>query len=475
MLYRLGRDFFSRHPRLMTGVVGSLARHVPRSIRHGAAYRRTRRLLARSQHWSRERLQAYQLAKLRETVRRAWEISPYYRETFAAAGVGPDDLRGLDDIHRFPTLSKEQLRDNLEAILASDLDRSKLMTFCTGGTTGSGIVLPFEESYRNRSQAFIWHLWERVGYRPRVLAAILQHRECPPDINDGIWYMDKPSNAMVLSAHRLAPTTIHRYLEALEEQRPRVLIAYPSLAYLFASYAKDAGWKSKVFDLVLLGSETLYDFQRRELETVFQADVRIHYGHIESCALFGYCEHSSDYHLQLEYGFVEFLRDDGAPAAPGQVGEIVASNFENRALPLVRYRTGDLAEPSARRCACGRAYPLVERIQGREGDFIHTPSGIAHSPILIEFLMDEMLLAGYEGFADLQIAQDRLDEVVVRIVPGKTFSEEEARRFCQLLTEELGPEIQVRREIVDHIPRTARQKKSLIVSGLTGRPGQRPA
>jgi len=466
MLYRLGREIFGRHPWLMTGVVGSVARHVPLSIRHGREYRRIRRLLQRSQWWPRERLEAYQLRQLQDTVRYAYASSPYYRETFDRHGVRPDDLRRLDDIRRFPTLTKEELRDNLDRIVPPSVDRNGLMYFCTGGTTGSGVVLPFEESYRNRGRAFIWHLWERVGYHPRMLAAILQHRECPPDINDGFWYTDKPSNAIVLSAHRLTPETIHRYLDALEEHRPRVLIAYPSLAHLFASYAKDAGWDGGNFDLVLLGSETLYDFQRRELESVFQAKVRIHYGHIESCALFGYCELSNVYHVQLEYGHVELLEDDGEPAAPGRTGEIVATNFENRALPLIRYRTGDLAQPETGRCACGRDYPLVHKIQGREGDFLRTRSGAAHSPILVEFLMDRVLLEGADGFADLQIVQSSTDEIAVKIVPGKSFRQQDAERFCRLLAEELHDEAKVRCELVREIPRTERQKKCLVVSHL---------
>jgi len=466
MLYRIGRSFFSRHPRLMTGIAGTIAKHVPLGIRHGREFRRTRRMLESSQWWSRERLEAYQLERLRETLERAVEVSPFYRERFAAAGVTPADLQRLEDIRRFPTLTKEDLREHLDELVAPDVDRRSLMEFCTGGTTGPGVVIPFEEGYRNRSRAFMWHLWERVGYTPDMLAAILQHRECPPDIHDGIWYMEKPSNAMVLSAHRLSSRTVHRYVEALRQHRARVLIAYPSLAYLFATYLKEAGFEEKLFDLVILGSETLYEYQRKALEDVFQCRVRIHYGHIESCALFGYCERSNVYHLQLEYGFSEFLKEDGSPAGPEEVGEVVATNFENRVLPLVRYRTGDLARPAEGGCECGRAYPLVDQIVGRKGDVIQTPSGAAHSPILIEFLMDKILLAGRDRFADLQIVQTKIDEVVVRVVPGRDYHPEDVEHFCELLDAELDHELKITSETVPELPRTDRQKKSLVVSHL---------
>ena len=466
MLYRLGRKFFGEHPHLMTGPIGEVARHVPRWIRHGSEYRRVRRLLAESQWWSREQLEAYQLEKLRETLDYAYAHSPYYRDTFDSAGVKPADLRALSDIRNFPSIGKEDVRENLDRIVPEVYQKKNLMRLVTGGTTGSGLVLPFEERYRNRERGFVAHLWETVGYKEGMLAAILRNRECPADLNDGLWYMDRPSNALVLSAQRLGPDTIHRYLELLEKYKPKVLIAYPSLAHLLITYARDVGWRNRTFDLILLASETLYQFQERELEAVLQAPVRILYGHVEGCALFGYCEQSSDYHIQLEYGNVEILNGGGEPAAPGEVGEIVATNFENKALPLIRYRTGDLAEPSERTCTCGRQYPLVEKIQGREGDYIRTPSGKDHSPTVIEFVMDKVLLEGCEGFADLQIVQRQVDEVLVKVVAGKRFTQAGLDRFCSLLAEELDHECRVRSELVSEIPRTRRQKKLLVLSQL---------
>lgn len=468
MLYRAGRDFLGRHPGIMAGITGKLLGLVPHGIRYGAEFRRMRSFLDRSQWWPRPDLEAYQLRKLQETLEYAGERIPYYRDRFARAGVQPSDLRRLDDLRRFPMLSKVELRDELERIRAPHLDPGRLMPFITGGTSGSGMILHFEERFRQREQAFIWRLWNRAGYREGMRAVVLQHRPCPPDLNDGLYYMDWVSNALIISASRLSRDTIAGHLERIEQLRPEIVVAYPSLAYLFAVYAHDAGWKGEGFRAVLCSSETLYDFQRRLLEQVFRAPVRIHYGHIESCALFGYCEHSPAYHVEPEYGFVEVLGADDAPVGPGEVGEIVATSFDNFAVPLVRYRTGDWArlpeEPTP--CPCGREFRRIDEIQGREGDYIVTPSGKAHAPIVVEVLMDDVLKEGFDGFDDLQIVQDRAEELAVLVVPGRTFRPEQIEEFCRRLEERLDGEVRATHRLVDRIPRTFRHKKSLVVSKL---------
>lgn len=466
MIYKTGRDVFSKRPQLLSGLLGALASQVPQGLRYGAEFRRMRRFLRDSQWWSRERLEAYQLERLRDTVAYAQENVPYYRDAFARARVSVEDLRTLADIRRFPTIDKETVLENYDRLLSPRLEGQQLMPYCTGGTTGSGVILLFEERFRQREQAFVWRLWNEVGYSGRMFAAILQHRECPPDLNDGLWYLDRVSNAIVLSAHRLGADTVGRYLEALDSHRPRVLIAYPSLAWLLVNYARESGREQFPLDLVLCGSETLYDFQRAALESFFEAPVRIHYGHVESCALFGYCRHSNLYHVQMEYGLTEILRDDDTEAEAGEVGEVVATGFDNYAMPLIRFRTRDFAEVSKRSCACGRAFPMVERIQGRDSDFLRTPTGQVHSPTIIEVIMDRLLIEGYAGFSDLQIWQEKLDEVVVRWVPGARYKAGEVERFCGLLAERLGTSTTVRAERVASIERSRQQKKRLVVSSL---------
>ena len=461
MLYRVGRKLLLRHPRLMAGPLGLAARLVPQGMRYGKTFRGLRKSLRASQWWTHDQYADYQRARLKETLEFAAYKIPFFRDHFRAHGVSPDDFRRLDDLGRFPTIDKRDVVRERDQMINPDLDQGQLMEFFSGGTSGSNVLYLFEETYRQREQAFIWRMWNTVGYRHGAPTAILQGRECPADVNDGLWYLDRVANAIVLSAHRLSRETAPRYLEAIERFKPTTLFAFPSLAHLLAGHAEALGWTESPFGLLLCGSETLHSYQRELLERVFRAPVRIHYGHTESAALFSYCEHSDRYHVVPEYGFVEFLKEDGAEAQPGEIGEIVATSFDNYAMPFVRFRTGDYAEVGHGQCECKRAWPLVENVHGRRSEFLRTRSGREYSPIMLEYLID-----GLRGFEDLQLVQEDIDNVRVRVVAGNGFDPAILAGFVTQLNEYCEHELSITVEYMEMIPRTRRQKKQLLVSHL---------
>jgi len=443
----------------MAGPLGLAARLVPQGIRYGKTFRRLRKSLRASQWWTPEQYEEYQRARLKETLEFAAGKIPFYRTHFRDHGVTPGSFQELEDLRRFPTMDKHDIVQHHSDLLNPELEQSQLMEFFSGGTSGSNVLYLFEERFRQREQAFIWRMWNTIGYRHGTPTAILQGRECPAEVNEGLWYHDRVANAIVLSAHRLTLETAPRYLEAIERFKPSTLFAFPSLAHLLARHAETLDWTNSPFDLVLCGSETLHAYQRALLERVFRAPVRIHYGHTESAALFSYCEHSDRYHVVPEYGYVEFLKDDGDEAQTGETGEIVVTSFDNFAMPFVRFRTGDYAELGVGQCECKRAWRLVEIVHGRRSDFLRTRSGREYSPIMLEYLID-----GLRGFDDLQLVQDDIDSVRVRVVPGRDFDPAVLANFAEELDQYCGHELSISIEQVDQIPRSRRQKKQLVVS-----------
>src|SRR5262249_36059664 len=126
---------------------------------------------------------------------------------------------------------------------------------------------------------------------------------------------------------------------------------------------------------ILAAAMVLHDWERRTIEAVFDCPVTNRYGCEEVSLIACECERHDGLHINADGVYVEVLRHDGTPAAPGEAGAVVVTALANRAMPILRYQVGDMAVASDRCCPCGRGLPLLECIEGRVADYVVTPSG----------------------------------------------------------------------------------------------------
>jgi phenylacetate-CoA ligase len=206
--------------------------------------------------------------------------------------------------------------------------------------------------------------------------------------------------------------------------------------------------------LIVTSSEAVSAEARALIEERFGCKLFDWYGQFERVAAIGTCEQGS-LHVIEDYGCVEFH-----PAAAG-LHEIVGTGFNNRVMPLVRYRTGDFVEldDTGADCPCGREFRVVRRIVGRDDDAIKLPGGrvigrIAH-------MFDDV-----DGLLDAQIRQDAIDEIQVRVVPASTLSDAMRRRIERSLRRRLGDAIAIRIESVDGIERDRNGKYRRVVCNV---------
>ncbi len=182
---------------------------------------------------------------------------------------------------------------------------------------------------------------------------------------------------------------------------------------------------------------------------------------MEMGALAGECEVSTRYHISPEYGIVELIGQDGKPVTgEGEVGEIVATGFNNFVLPVIRYRTQDLAVFSNKRCECGRNYTLLDRVEGRLQDLIVASDG---GLMRRTSIYDEE----WRGIKQIQFLQEKPGEVIVRVVRESSAGEAELERHILASIEPVFAgrcEFKVR--FVGHIPRTRSGKYLFFVQKL---------
>ena len=277
-----------------------------------------------------------------------------------------------------------------------------------------------------------------------------------PDQTDHLYTYDPCLRELVLSTYHLSHGTARTYAQAMQEHRVKALVGYPSAAHLLARVCLDGGPRVRL-SAVLTSSEVLTDSMRKTIETAFGCRVFDFYGSAERVCYIHTCEAGS-YHVISEYGLTELMPlDDTDP----QRCRIVSTGFWNRAMPLIRYDLSDTIIRSDRGCTCGRAFPVIERIIGRPGDGIVTPSGRYLGAAVLTHL-----LYGTGRILESQIVQDARDHLRIEYVPMPQFSGQDLRAFEDLVKAHLPSEIRVDFQAVEAVARTSSGKIKPIISLL---------
>jgi phenylacetate-CoA ligase len=205
---------------------------------------------------------------------------------------------------------------------------------------------------------------------------------------------------------------------------------------------------------VLTSSETLSDGQRALLHRAFACPVSDHYGLAEMVASASRCERGA-YHEDMEFCVHEYLPAEGAPGFNWLVGTSLA----NRAMPLIRYATGDLAVPSDEACACGRASRIITSLDGRIESLVVLPNGAKVGRL--DHIFKDCL-----AIRDAQIVQIRYDGITIRVVRRPGFGPADERFLLGQVRMRLGSEIRVDMDYVEELPRGANGKIRAVMSTL---------
>ena len=129
-------------------------------------------------------------------------------------------------------------------------------------------------------------------------------------------------------------------------------------------------------------------------------------------------EYHNGMHMNIEHLVIEFIKDDGTVAQPGEAGNIITTDLMNYAMPFVRYQIEDVGVCKNEVCPCGRGLPLMEGVTGRVADFLICRNGDRIAGIsLIENTLTEL-----PGIDQMQIIQNSIDKIVINIVPGNAFN-----------------------------------------------------
>jgi phenylacetate-CoA ligase len=398
------------------------------------------RSLRRLERASVAEIAAYQERRLRALVRVAAARSPFYREWFAASGVDPASIRTLADLPRLPLLERQHLVHEPDRFRV--YPRTLMWPANSSGTSGRVVTVHRTPGASAFELATLQRQWSWFGVPDRPRSLLLRSND-PDAHGTGVLARRVPgARQLVVSSFRLDSDRLPGLLEEIRAFDPQVVEGWPSSITLLAGLLQDVGQELPV-TAVITSSEVMTADQIALMREVFRGPVVDHYGQTERVSMAGGCE-AGGYHQFPGYGITELL------PVPGRTDswEIVGTPLHNWGFPLFRYRTGDEVGPApAGPCPCGRAFPLIGRIDGRVEDAFTAADGRVLP--LPGTVVDDLT-----GLREVQIAQLAPGRFEVRLVPAADTDladvQERARRNVDKY---FGPGQTVTFRVLERIPR----------------------
>jgi phenylacetate-CoA ligase len=322
---------------------------------------------------------AHQRERLTSVVRHAHARAPWYRANLERAGVVTTN--GAVDLGRWqalPILTKDVLRTELDGLQVPGGAGSRTYWNTSGGSTGEPVRLLQDERYRDEMRAVTMLFNEWAGYRFGY--PMLKIWGSERDLFDGGESLRTRAvrwlrNENWFNAFRMSPAQMRECLATMDRLRPTLVLGYVESLIDLARLMQREGGAVHRPNAVMTAAGPLDPDARDLVATSFAAPVFDRYGSREVGDVACECPSHMGLHACLPTHYVEILRPDGEPTAPGERGELVITLLTNLAMPLLRFRIGDISAWRGESCACGRAWPLLERVTGRVSDMFTRADG----------------------------------------------------------------------------------------------------
>jgi len=411
--------------------------------------------LNKTQWWKLKDLERLQNKKLRALIKHAYDNVPYYHRLFKKLGLRPEDIRTKEDLQKLPVLTKEDIRRNLNDMLARNMPRSRFIEAHSSGSTGEPLKYYVDKLAYSIGWAQTFRCWSWVGYRlgePYVKISLNPRTKLIKKVQD------KLMRCIYIYSSGINNDNLIGYLKKM--RNAKIIRSYASSAFMLANMIEKIGIDERFLPTpraIATTGETLYNHWRRTIENVFECPVLDGYGG-ESTPVAFECPMREGYHVCTESVIVEILRNN-EQVSSGEIGEVVITNLDNWAMPFIRYKLNDLATPSDEPCSCGRGLPMLESIQGRDTDIVITPNG---SFLVVHFFT--ILFEYIEGVDQFQVIQEKIDRLKVKIVRNDKFTENDLRYIVSQIKKHAGENMEIEVEFVDHIPPTRSGKRRFVIS-----------
>ncbi len=357
-----------------------------------------------------EDIKALQSKKLVAQVKHVYENVPYYRNLMDEKGVTPDDIHGIEDLHKLPFLTKADLRDAYPyGLLAKPLsDCVRIQS--TSGTTGRRVVAFYTQHDID--------IWEECCARAIVAVGGTNEDVCQVAYGYGLFTGGPGLNG---GSHKVGCLTLpmssgntERQVQFMCDLKATILCCTPSYAAYIGEYMAEHGYKPEDIPLKagIFGAEPWTEEMRAGIEKVLGIKAYDIYGLTETSGpgVSFECEEQTGMHINEDHFLAEIIDPDTGEVLPeGSRGELVFTSLDKEAFPLLRYRTRDICILSRKPCSCGRTLIKMAKPMGRTDDMLII-RGVNVFPSQIEtVLLNEGYQPNYQIIVDRKNNTDTFD------------------------------------------------------------------
>ena len=367
----------------------------------------------------REALRALQSEKLVKQIKHVWEHTPPYRKLMEEAGVTPDDIHGIEDLHKLPFVTKDTLRETYPYSLLSVPMSQCVRIHSTSGTTGKRVIAYYTQHDVD--------LWEDCCARALTAAGATNEDVVQVAYGYGLFTGGAGLHG---GSHRVGSLTLpmssgntERQIQFMMDLKSTILCCTPSYAAYIGEALKEQGYKPEdnCLKAGIFGAEPWTEEMRRDIEKSLGIKAYDIYGltEISGPGVSFECEEQKGMHINEDHFIAEIIDPDTGEVLPdGTPGELVFTSLDKEAFPIVRYRTRDICVLNRTPCSCGRTHVRMSKPMGRSDDMMIV-RGVNVFPSQIEtVLLNEGYTPNYQIVLDRVKNTDTMD-VYVEIAPEK--------------------------------------------------------
>jgi len=321
---------------------------------------------------NREDIEKIQLKRLQETVKRVYHLSPFYRKKFDELGITPDDIKTLEDIQKLPFTKKQDLRDNYPFGLFTVPMSEVVRIHSSSGTTGKPTVVGYTAHDMD-----VWNeVMMRCYYMADVTSKDIIHNAYGYGLFTGGLGFHEAAQKIGAAIVPASGGFTQRQLMLMRDFGATILCATPSFALHLAEVARREGpefRKDYKLRAGFFGAEPTSKGLKEEVAKVWDIEYYEVYGLSEiigpgvSCS----CNKGEGLHIFEDHFYPEIIDPKTGEILPyGEEGELVLTTLTKQALPIIRYRTGDITRLHIETCECGRTFVRMDSVRGRADDML---------------------------------------------------------------------------------------------------------